>query len=265
MALNLKTPTLPPPSTPERDLSPELGSPSKITQYNKSTGRPIRKSAGKVKKVAGYVDSGTLEADDYEATTSEESEEDEVTMDKRGRSNKKQRKRKRSPSPPSPRLDPMIYDQEMEPLTDDETGGAFHRNTPKKPPVTLQFNVPLGFHGPLFVKLDPALLKDNEDGVRHDMHRVEKKARTSFATPEPAVVEVRSRSFTDMPPEIRNLVYQHLFVRRNPMHIPQQAGHQGLSQSAQFLRTCKLVHNEGCSVSSICTMTCVISTNRIMC
>lgn len=264
MALNLKTPTLPP-STPERDHSPELGSPSKITQYNKSTGRPIRKSAGKVKKVAGYVDSGILEGEDYESTTSEaeESEDDEIAMDKRGRAAKKQRKRKRSPSPPSPRLDPMIYDQELEALTDDETGGAFHRTTPKKPPITLQFNVPLGFHGPLFVKLDPALLKDNEEGVRHDMRRV-KKARMDVAIPEPAAVKVASRSFTDMPPEIRNLVYQHVFVRPSSMIIPQRAGHAGLSQSAQFLRTCKLVHDEGCSVSLALSMRYVISTNYIL-
>jgi hypothetical protein len=102
-----KTPSLPPPSTPTRDSSPELGSPSKITQYNKSTGRPIRKSAGRVKKVAGYVDSGMLEEEEFEPLTSDSSGDEEDDMTPRGRANKKQ-KRKRSPSPPSPRLEPMI-------------------------------------------------------------------------------------------------------------------------------------------------------------
>lgn len=141
MAAKTKDPARP--TTPDRDSSPELGSPSKITQYNRDTGRPIRKSAGKVMKAAGYVDSSVLGAD-YDPSSSEETDDED--MSRRARADKK-RKRRRSPSPPSPQLDPIIYDQELDILTDDETGGAFHRNTPKKPPVALQFNVPLGFHG----------------------------------------------------------------------------------------------------------------------
>lgn len=135
-----KTPVLLPPSTPDRDSSPELGSPSKITQYNRSTGRPIRKSAGRVKKVAGYVDSGLLEEEaEFEPLTSDSSEdEEEDDMTPRGRADKTKtkQKRKRSPSPPSPRLEPMIYNQELDELTDDEANGSVHRNTPKKPPVS---------------------------------------------------------------------------------------------------------------------------------
>jgi hypothetical protein len=129
-----KTPTLLPPATPRtRDSSPELGSPSKITQYNKQTGRPVRKSAGKIKKVAGFVD---FEDDEFGPLTtdgSEDEDEEEEEMDARGRSDKKKRvtKRKRSPSPPSPRLEPLVYEQELEELTDNEEGGAFHRHTPK--------------------------------------------------------------------------------------------------------------------------------------
>jgi hypothetical protein len=246
MDLNLKSPLLLPTSTPERENSPELGSPSKIVQYNKKTGRPVRKSAGKVKKAAGYVDSSVLEeGPDYETSSSEESEDED--MEERGRTAKPKQKRKRTPSPPSPRLEPVIYSQEMDELTDDETGGASHRNTPKKPPITLQFNVPLGFHGPLFVKLDSAILKHSEDGVRHDMHR-SKKARTAESPPEVAAVAVQSKSFTDLPPELRNTIYRHAFVRQDTLRIPQRPSHTGLSRSAQFLRTCRLVHNEGCSI-----------------
>ena len=68
---------MPPPPPPDRDSSPELGSPFKITQYNRSTGRPIRKSAGRVKKVAGYVDSGLLEEAEFEPLTSDSSEDEE--------------------------------------------------------------------------------------------------------------------------------------------------------------------------------------------
>jgi len=268
-----KTPSLPPPSTADCDSSPELGSPSKITQYNRSTGRPIRKSAGHVKKVAGYVDSGLLEEAEFEPLTSDSSEdEDEDDMTSRGRPHKtksSKQKRKRSPSPPSPRLEPMIYNQKLDELTDDDTNGSVHRNTPKKAPVsnaclfnargacsdisikqvTLQFNVPLGFHGPLFVKLDSALLKTNEEGVRHEMHQIpSKKARTVSPPPEVSAPTVRSKGFTDLPPELRNTVYRYAFVRDGTLQIPQRTDSTGLSQSAQFLRTCRLVHDEGCSI-----------------
>jgi hypothetical protein len=248
MALKVTKPILPPPSTPERDSSPELGSPSKIPQYNKKTGRPIRKSAGKVKQAAGYVDSSILEEEeDYEPSVSEESEDEE--MDKRGRADKTKQKRKRSPLPPSPRLEPMIYNQELDDLTDDETSGVFHRNTPKKPSITLQFNVPLGFHGPLFVKLDSALLKDSEDDVRHDMRKVRsKKARIDASPAQAAAVAARLRSFTDLPPELRNAIYRHAFVRNDVLQIPQRSLSKGLCQSAQFLRTCRVIHDEGCSI-----------------
>jgi hypothetical protein len=243
--------TAPPPHTLERSSSPELGSPSKMIQYNKHTGRPVRRNAGRAKRGAGYVDSSKLEeVDDDEPSTSESSEDED--MEKRSRANKLKRKRKRSPSPPTPHLEPLIYNQELDKLTDDESGGDFHRKTLKKPPVTLQFNVPLGFHGPLFVKLDSALLKDNEDGTRHDMRRVHNahsNVHTAKAAHQTADVAVPSRSFTTLPPELRNLVYQYLFVRDQTLRIPQRPGNPGLSQSAQFLRTCKLVHDEGCSVS----------------
>jgi hypothetical protein len=250
MAPKPKTPNLPPPSTPERNSSPELGSPSKITQYNKLTGRPIRKSAGKVKKAAGYVDSGILEEEaGYEPLTSEDNSEDEEEMEKRSRADKTKRKRKRSPSPPSPHLEPMIYTPELDELTDDETSGALHHDTPKKPHITLQFNVPLGFHGPLFVKLDSALLKDNEEDARYDMHRVQTKTLRTTASPSQEIaLALPSKSFTDLPPELRNSVYRHLFVRNGLLRIAQRPSSPGLCQSAQFLRTCKLVHDEGCSI-----------------
>lgn len=203
-----------------------------------------------VKKVAGYVDSSLLDEEEegFEPLTSDESEEEmEITrVDKA-----KQHKRKRSPSPPSPRLEPIIYNQDLEDLTDDDMSGAFHHNTPKKPPVTLQFNVPLGFHGPLFVKLDSALLKGNEEGKRHEMQNPQKKkARTVETSSGPTAVTVRPKGFTDLPPELRNNIYRYVFVRPKPqqLKIPQHQGCSGLDLSSQFLRTCKLVHDEGCSL-----------------
>ncbi|KAF2134489.1 hypothetical protein P153DRAFT_380307 [Dothidotthia symphoricarpi CBS 119687] len=256
-----KLPALSAPISKDGSSSPELGSPSKMTQYNKKTGRPIRRSAGKVKKVAGYVDSATLEqqleefeAAEFSPLTSGESE-DEDEMNHRGRADKSRRKRKRSPSPPSPRLDPIIYDQELDELTDSESNGVFRHQTPKKPPVTLQFNVPLGFHGPLFVKLDSSMLQVNEEGARQDMRKGRaKKARMTTPIPDRTTTQRRRTGFTDLPPELRNTVYRHVFVRKNQdfkvyRRDRESAGTPpSMCQSAQFLRTCKTVHNEGCSI-----------------
>jgi hypothetical protein len=253
-----------PPSLPLQDShssSPELGSPSKLPQYNQQTGRPIRRSAGIAKAVAGYVDSSILQdidEDDFPQSSSDSSDDDEDDDDQpRGRANKK-RKRKRSPSPPSPQLEPILYDQALDDLTDHEAGGALGRMVPKKAPVTLRFDVPLGFHGPLFVKLDSAILKDGGVDKAHGMQS--HPSGKLHPTPKPADEATRPRyaGFTDLPPELRNKIYRYLFARKsdNPkrdvFRIP--AAHYtidapgNLCQSAQFLRTCRLVHDEGCSV-----------------
>ncbi|KAF1836349.1 hypothetical protein BDW02DRAFT_646170 [Decorospora gaudefroyi] len=250
-----KTPTPPPPtSARDPDTSPELGSPSKMTQYNKQTGRPVRKSAGKIKKVEGYVD---FEDDEFGPLTSDLSEEeDDEELEPRRFADKKklQRglKRKRSPSPPSPRLEPVIYQQELGELTDDEEGGAFHRHNPKKPAVTLQFNVPLGFHGPLFVKLDSTLLQTNEQDTLREM-QPDKSKKAPAASPQPKHAPVvRRKGFTDLPPELRNTIYRYIFARKDTgddLTIPMYKGtSRTLARSAQFLRTCKVIHHEGCSV-----------------
>lgn len=208
-----------------------------------------------MKQAAGYVDSSMLEEEGFLPSTDNDSEEeDDDDMDQRGRLRKSKRKRKRSPSPPSPRLEPIMYDQDMEQLTDDEQGGAFHRHTPKKQPLTLQFNVPLGFHGPLSVKLDSTLLHQNEEGRLHEMRPSKtKKVRVDSPTTTQSAVQVQRAGFTSLPPELRNTIYRHLFVRKNhskdhDLRIPPSKGGPALSKSAQFLRTCKLVHSEGCSI-----------------
>ncbi|KAL6710587.1 hypothetical protein ACN47E_008635 [Coniothyrium glycines] len=250
--------TFPAPSTPARDSSPELGTPSNITQYNKHTGRPMRRTAGKAKKVAGYVDSTLLDDDDLGSSTSElteeEDDDDDMDMQPRGRSKKTKAKtkskRKRSPSPPSPQLGPIIYNQEPEKLTDDETGGAFHRRTTKQKPLTLHFNVPLGFHGPLVVKLDSSMLHANEEEKLFDVQgRGAKRARVDSPSPAPSTTVTQYKGFLNLPPELRNKVYRHLFVIAGQyFRVPPSKNGPGLERSAQFLRTCKLVHNEGCSI-----------------
>lgn len=253
----------PPRTPPDRDSSPELGSASKVTSYNKYTGRPIRKSAGKIKKLDGYVSFGD---EDVDLPTTDESEEDDEeedddgdddVMQPRGRTNKRKNKhlskRKRSPSPPSPHLGPIIYDEEIEEMTDIEGQGAFRRDTQRPLPTTLQFNVPLGFHGPLFVKLDSALMDNNKEGTLHDMKPSKPKRICTALVERTIAAPARRRGFPDLPPELRNTIYRRVFARKQQdelLQIPvMRWGPKGtLAKSAQFLRTCKLVYSEGCSV-----------------
>ncbi|CAG5185368.1 uncharacterized protein ALTATR162_LOCUS11287 [Alternaria atra] len=255
MAPKFNIPNLPLPTPYSRDTSPELGSPSKITQYNQKTGRPVRKSAGKIQKVPGYVD-----FEDSEFGTSADSElselDEEDDMEPRSRSGNKKKgasKRKRSPSPPSPLLEPVILEQELDDLTDNEDGGAFHRNAPKKPPVTLQFNVPLGFHGPLFVKLDSTVLQIDQQGKLHEMQPGKSKKHCTVSPKPTGTIAVRPRGFTDLPGELRNTIYRYLFSRKDKdsrLRIPLKSNDpkDSLVKSAQFLRSCRLVHNEACSI-----------------
>ncbi|KAL1794304.1 hypothetical protein ACET3X_007725 [Alternaria dauci] len=264
MAPKPKALNSPPPATPHsRDTSPELDSSSKTTQYNQKTGRPVRKSAGKIKRVAGYVD---FEDPDFAALTDSElselseldddDDDDDMTplsLSGKKKKNKGALKRKRSPSPPSPHLEPLIHNQELDDLTDNEEGGAFHRNDPKKPPVTLQFNVPLGFHGPLFVKLDSTLLQVNQQGKLHEMQPGKSKKLRTESPERVGPATVRSKGFTDLPGELRNTIYRYLFARKDKdsrLRIPLTSNDpkDSLAKSAQFLRSCKLVHNEACSI-----------------
>lgn len=216
----------------DRESSAELGSPFLITQYHKTTGRPIRRSAGKCRAQAGYVDSGLIED-----LSSEDEDCDDSPPPKRRRT----RARASTPEPEPPSLDPIIRDEELGEPSDDETDSA--------QPITLQFNVPLGFHGPLVVKLDKSLLLQNGmQQIAYDLQPEHTAAGAAPSTPEPSqsvAPATMHKTFSDLPPELRNKVYRHLFVGDRTIFFPPT---HDLHKSSQFLRTCRLVHSEGCSV-----------------
>jgi hypothetical protein len=218
----------------DRDSSPELGNSHFKTQYSKKTGRPIRRSAGKLKPRAGYVDSKVIE-DEYEEPIETPSEDEDGQIKPQ-----QKRKRKRSPSPEPPPLDEVIRNEAPDERSEDED--PFQKKS-KLPPIELQFNVPLGFHGPLVVKLDRSMLLPD---MAYDM-RPRRAKRKIRAESEPQSLDGQKKSFgfTDLPAELRNKVYRHLFVKDRTLNFPDA---ENLSRSSQFLRTCKLVHNEGCSI-----------------
>lgn len=220
-----------------RDNSVELGSPSKTIQYSTKTGRPIRRSAGKAKPKTGFVDSKIIEDVTEDPIESPSEDEDGIMV-------KAPRKRKRSPSPEPPALQPIIRDEQPDGPSDDEAGN-FQQKIADEHPIVLQFNIPLGFHGPLHVKLDRSMLTTRVEGQAFDMRA--RRTKQKLAQPK-ASATTDSRpgfSFSDFPPEIRNNIYRRLFVAQDPLGIPRA---NNLCRSAQFLSTCKLVYSEGCSV-----------------
>ena len=220
-----------------REGSPELGDPATRTQYDKKTGRPKRRTAGQKKSVHGFVDSIVIEDEDEEPIQIP-SEDDDGHMTKFPRV----RKRKRSPSPTPPPHDPIIYNEDVDEATDDESGGLFRHTSPKAS-VVLQFNVPLGFHGPLMVKLDDSVLQAGH-GSAHNMLPQRPKIKAAPCSQESAVPAKPTLSFTDLPPEVRNNIYRELFVASEDLRLHNPTN---FCRSGQFLRTCKLVSQ--CPVS----------------
>lgn len=222
----------------ERASSVELGDPQAYKLQLNKRGRPVRRGAGKKKSAADFVDSAILEEDDDPI--------DGPAVDDDGEPLKpvRSRKRKRSPSPPAPPLDPIIHDEDPDELSEGEPRNSFRRNADNCP-VVLQINVPLGYHGPLFVKLNKNLLSAlKEDGVDVRPPKGRPWNPPSSSVNTHVVGTGKQDLFAKLPPEIRNRIYDELFVAEGDLNFHCPANFQ---RSGQFLRTCKLVHSEGAS------------------
>ena len=75
--------------------------------------------------------------------------------------------------------------------------------------------------------------------------REQKQAAKSRSSQEKKKDQLNKVGFLDLPPELRNKIYGHIFVSGGPIQIPRA---NDLCRSGQFLSTCKLVYSEGCSV-----------------
>ena len=179
------------------EASPELNSGPAKPLTNCKTGRPIRKNAGQKKGEEGYVNSAIIELDDAPSDSPSEDEEDGLLV-RQTRS----RKRKRSPSPPPPPLEPIPCDESADEQSDEEQlTSKFRRTEPEDDIIKLQFNIPLGFHGPLVVKLDRSLL-NSSDPTPVDMHPLQ--VRSEPESTEPSALHSSGKTLKDLPAEIRN-------------------------------------------------------------
>ena len=132
---------------------------------------------------------------------------------------------------------------ELEELTDSESTVSRSRISKSGPPVTLQFNIPLGFHGPLIVKLDQALIAS---GAAQQMTLGNASSnQRDISAAEQQVTTAKKVGFLSLPPELRNKVYRLIFVADTDLRWGSPTN---FCRSGQFLSTCRTVYSEGCSI-----------------
>jgi hypothetical protein len=73
-------------------------------------------------------------------------------------------------------------------------------------------------------------------------HRSKRAKLLHDARAQKLTAKLTKKGFTDLPYELRIGIYREIFVKQRPLHFTSK---EGFSRSAQFLRTCKLVHEEG--------------------
>lgn len=168
---------------------------------------------------------------------------------------KKPKNRARTPTPPPsplpPPLSPSVHDEievfarsdSPDPPTPEDTAEAG---------ITLTFNIPPGFQGPLVVKLDTASLSRTAKPIKRPAHvastgHASRNSRrvckfVGKACEHSLPMNDKKRGFLDLPPELRNKVYRLLFVTKEPLDFHNPCN---FSRSAALLATCRQVHNEG--------------------
>ncbi|KAF4548912.1 Hypothetical protein D9617_24g016250 [Elsinoe fawcettii] len=216
-------------------------------QYSAS-GRPVRRPMKPVKESA-FADSTYAISDE-----SSESDNDADVVQVLPT-----RKRKRTPPPA---LTPDRYLETSSRSTPNPaTPTDQHLVLAAKPavatnssqPISLTFNIPLGFQGPLTINIDA---NDLLQTAANQPAPTPTSANTAASLPKPAVArkktEVTSKSlpgkvgFLDLPPEIRNQIYRATFIKdhsRLNFSSPNQ-----FQRTSALLRTCRQAAHEGASI-----------------
>jgi hypothetical protein len=152
---------MPPARQPRRstkDLAMEANANStnndSVSQEIATSGRPVRKSAGRRDMDPNFVNS----TDNINDAIGDLLEENRIIFG--GSKNKKiiKRKRARSVTPPLPPLDIVNFPTEEDFKAQEEPIDPYITMASELQPINITFNIPLGFHGPLKVNIDPATL-----------------------------------------------------------------------------------------------------------
>ncbi|KAG8623755.1 hypothetical protein KVT40_008731 [Elsinoe batatas] len=216
-------------------------------QYSAS-GRPVRRPSKKIKETA-FTDSTFAISDESSAS---EVETDIIAAIP-------SRKRKRTPPPALTPARFLETSARSTPAPQPAVDNSSSYTTITKPstasnqPISLTFNIPLGFEGPLTINIDA------NDLVKTSQAQAAPLSISRLATPPAAktsasrkATEVTSKSlpgkvgFLDLPPEIRNEIYRATFIkdqRRFNFSTP-----SNFQRTTALLRTCRQAAHEGASM-----------------
>ena len=128
--------------------------------------------------------------------------------------------------------------------TDTWSPGLSVQTLPKT--LSLTFNVPKGHNGPFVVNLNLADLVENNAQVSIPPFKKRRLEPSSPKRKAPRTPKGKLRPFvfTNLPEDIRNMVYRQLFIGKKTLDF----NHPDFSLSAQFLRTCRVVFSEGTAI-----------------
>ncbi|KAF2773735.1 hypothetical protein EJ03DRAFT_305317 [Teratosphaeria nubilosa] len=221
--------------------SSELGEGDFAVNYNRRTGRPIRRSLAASKAASPFVDSAV-------AISDEEGSDDD------GESITVSRKRKRTPSPPlseANESDPL--DSACESLDESDEDEAIHVGTGSAKPSTqsnITINVPAGHQGPIVLHLEPSATTVAVPAAPTSRapKTSQKKVKTATRGRKKGTSQGASKGragFLDLPAELRNEIYRLVFVSEEHFNF---GGPTNFSRGAAFLRTCSQIHAEARSI-----------------
>ena len=225
----------------KKDANSELGAGDFAITFNPRTGRPERKKR-RTGENSPFVDSAIAVSDEQE---SDDSIDSSISVARRG-------KRRRSPSPSSENSDDESDDSSTNEMTDEFTTTATHTTAIQITVKDLVINLPPGHSGPILLQLEiPSGATQQSGSTRYypkpSQTRRPKNANTSprHAGRQSCSKDQSYAGFLDIPPEIRNQIYRHVFVAKDHFNFDSPSN---FSRGAAFLRTCKQVYEEGRSI-----------------
>ncbi|KAI9666215.1 MAG: hypothetical protein M1821_004150 [Bathelium mastoideum] len=211
---------------------------------NPTTGRPIRKSAGKRSAESGFIDWDSLSApsgeDEKESVITQSSESDgtdDDDVDLAPNIFKRIKRQRRDPTPtPTPPMSPSLL----------PTGESTPYPSPEPqarpmtlPPINLSINVAPNHKGPIQLQLDVNSLFGQRAGPQSYNSVPWSSTRASSASP--SSYDETKRGFLSLAPEIRNQIYHVLLVTTEPMDFLKCTN---FCRSSQLLSTCSQIYRE---------------------
>ena len=252
-------------------LSSELGDGDWNVQYNTKTGRPKR--VRQKLEDSPFVDSA-IAVSESEESDDAQGDEDVIAVSHR----RKRKRRTRTPSPPLESSGSDDLESASDSGTDVYATRAGSRKTSAPPPAVVRaspdsfprhsdapalsftikdlvVNVPANHVGPITLQIEipaaglqsskPAARSSHTRYAGQDSDTIEvsaSKYHTTQSASTSSSGHARFAGFLDLPAELRNDIYERIFVDADPFTFRHPSNFQ---HSAAFLRTCRQVQQEG--------------------